>query len=186
MLQPPTTNARAIVDALLEDDDLKDDALRLAADYQWRDLDFEFAFAIGTGSEDMLQANADEAKITLNRSTAVQLTKDALRVEQNVMAALKAAGIRVEDHGHDGTGDLVGSAFIQGKKPPGWHAVAWSVSRDEPLMTGSGTIWKVPGLQERIWKGVSTLGQRLLDVSISFYQTKGISDFVDEFPDSDT
>lgn len=160
--------------------------MRLATDYHWRNLDFQFGFAISTGSPHQIADNAEDQGIALNSEVASTLGKDALQVERNVMAALRAAGLQLSDEGHDANERLIGTAWITGDKPAAWHAVAWSVYHDEPLSTSSGHIMKVPGMDRLLWQGVSTLGQRLLDVSVSFFQAQAIRDFVDEFTDSDT
>lgn len=94
---------------------------------------------------------------------------------------MQRAGLSLQSHGHSSGDELVGNVYIKGAKPAAWPGVAWSIYHDEPLSTGSGHIMKIPGM-DKMWEGVSDIGQRVLDVSISFFQSGAVRDFVDKYP----
>lgn len=195
-------HASSIVRSLLEDehDDLKSDAIemkRLMTIDQRRGLDptvdhedtttfktISFGFAIRTSHEDMIKEHAAELGLELNDRNWEQVNKDIERLERNIVALLNKHGIDATPEGHDNNGDLIGSASVK-TGTPAWEWVSKWEDDTEPLSTTSGTLTSVEGA-EKLFDGVSEMGQRILDVDVGFFDLGEVHAFRDGLPTNET
>lgn len=169
------SDARAVVSALLEDEeDFKEQALRLIR-APLTDAEFKFGFAIATSSQDMIESAAQEDRLVLDWD---QINKDVERIERNLINAAYELGIRLSSEGH-GDDDLVGSGWVSGTAK-GWPLIATLARMDEPMRTGSGTM--PHELTATLYNGVSEIGARVIDVDFSLFDAQTIVDFLEKYP----
>jgi len=187
--------ASSIVGVLLEDDfDFKRDAIQtqhqMTAD-QRRGLNpqvdhdpnlqpVSFGFAINTSPQQMVEDAAAELGLELDDKSWEAISKDAGRIENNVVALLKQHGLTVSPEGHGNDGALIGTAWVL----PGTKAWEWISKWEddtEPLTTTSGTLTNVEG-SEKLFDGVSELGSRVLDIDVGFFDLGEIHAYRDGLP----
>lgn len=193
--------AASIVRTLLEDEyDYKSDAIstehRRVADQRLglnpnvhHDFDHDsikdisFGFAISTSPQQMVEDAAAELGLELNDQSWEQINKDIERIENNCIALLKHHGLRLSPEGHGSDDALVGTAWV---KPggPGWKWIKEWENDTEPLSTTSGTLTSVEGA-EKLFDGVSEMGQRVLDISVGFFDLDALQNFKEGLPNED-
>jgi hypothetical protein len=140
--------------------------------------DMGFGFSISTSSEDLVKDNAKDAGIVLDDTAWQMLSNDFRLLEIGAIAELRHKGFSVRDEGHS-YDSLSGSFWplldSHDQMLEGAFTFLKTICQlDEPISTSRGT-WDTyfgAGSQERIWKTLSSIGQRLLDVDIEFYVDK--------------
>jgi len=174
--QQALTILRAMIQVLPEAEDpkefLKRMSQRLAQSQPGEPVDF--GFAIGTADQYYIEANARDHEVELTDESWETLNNDSMALEHNCMELLGKAGIQVRDEGHDGQGDLVGSAWVK-RGEPAWELVRRWVETDGELFMDASRIEQeigVEGAGEILWQGVSELGKDLLDCRIEFFDVK--------------
>jgi hypothetical protein len=165
-----------IVESLLENEDengfeaLKRLAMR-AGQGAVPGTEYHIGFAISTSNQHDIEARAND--------DAIEVDWDAVNnaipiIERNAMKALEEQGIRCRSEGHNGTDELVGSAWVQagtGAIP----IIMEFIDRDEPFSTTSGNIEHIQqGLSLNLYKGVPESIATLIDVSISFFDLDAV------------
>lgn len=144
-----------------------------------------FGAAISTSDDEMVQLNARELGLDIDtRLIKDQLERDLAIIEANGMAILRRMGLYLSDEGHGADGDRVLSAWISvdgEDKARTLAATVLSLARDqhnEPARTSSGTLNSLsPEADRLIYQNVSDWGQRLIDVSIYFFDTERIAEW---------
>ena len=128
-----------------------------------------FGFAIHTSDQQYIEAVAQEIGVALTQENWDALNEDMMAMERNCLEILNKSGIRVREEGHDGTGDLVGSAWTN-LGTPSWDIVKrWADSDGQLLSCASEIESAMPSARELLWRNVSELGKSLLDAQISFF-----------------
>jgi hypothetical protein len=117
--------------------------------------------AIGTDSEDMLKASAEERGLVYADLDSDKITKDSLEIENRVAKWLEKEFGNVSLQGHSDN-DLLGDMQIYRNM----DKIEDSIDRQEPLRTGSGTLSlnDIPDL----FDGLNYL-DLYNDISVEFY-----------------
>lgn len=182
------TEAQKLAAAILEDDgaefnDILPDIVRKSLT-KWKleklsgaDIsNARFGFSIHTSTEDDINVRAEELKMPLTDASWVQLNADIMKLEQNATTILRDNGIQCNPEGH-GDDDLVGSAWMKAVVSDGYMIPTQAAlklmlyAHDNLISTYSGSIEDFDP-NRKLWEGVSDLGQSLVDVSISFFDTE--------------
>lgn len=166
--------AETIVTALLEtDDSLKDFILAQAREDAPSTELVDFGVAIGTSSGYEIKENLRELGLDPDgHDVWDQLMTDISRLERNAEVILRdhGLGLRLEGHSDD---EIVGTAWVEpGSAAWGWlmRLTDYDPAADVVWDTGSGSIWQFErGIRSTFYEGVSELGQRVLDFSISLF-----------------
>jgi hypothetical protein len=169
-----------IVKRLLEDDHepMSLDAIKAYVDGQQVSLtdgiEFNIGFAIGTSSEDEIEANVEIAGLPAGWPSIdwEEINNAVQQIERNAVRALSAAGIGCHPEGHAGdNAELVGTAYVTGGTP-GFQIVWQQVERGERFHTGEGTMPQA--ISTGIYTGINPEVARIIDVSIEFFDTDKI------------
>lgn len=163
-------NADGLVKRLLESEHDNEDVRELIYTYLYTpQQEFNIGFAIGTSDGSLIEINAEELGIPgpLNWE---EISEHCLLIERNALKVLNAIeGLHCRSEGHDGFGDLIGSATVQ-TMTKGFEVVHGFARMDEPYRTSSGTMWNIPGMTDEIlFAGVPENTARIVDVTISFF-----------------
>ena len=133
-----------------------------------------FGFAIATIPEELIEQFAIDRGIVLTQEQWDALNADIGALESNCMEMLNAEQIYVRNEGHDGTGALIGRAWMK-PNTPGWELVRRWVETDGELLLDTGRIANnLAGGDPMLWRGVSELGRQLLDTRIEFYGAENL------------
>ena len=131
-----------------------------------------FGFAITTSDEEAITTAARAAGwLELTDEQWEQINADVLRLERNMLGVLEKCGIRTRDEGHAGDGDLVGTAWAaqQGKV----HLKRWHEDHEgggADAFATTGFIYQAyEGAVDDVWRGISNLGETLLDAYVHFF-----------------
>jgi hypothetical protein len=190
------TIAETIVDILLGESDDSDDSMardivkRVAHDLSMRELgslnaEFQFGFAISTGSEDIITSNLQEQGIDVSSVYWEDFNSGLTKLENNLIWILREdAGLMLSPEGHDKDGDYIGTGWLHFERDkkfnkPGVELLKLAVEHDEPFRTSSGTINRVPGI-EKMYEGVPDVVAKGADVTISFFGIEAIRRFFEE------
>lgn len=132
--------------------------------------DIAFGFAVRLTDEELMRANAAEGGINIEDvAVGDQISRDYSQLERNTLRLMRACGFNAQDHGHDGHGDLVGSCWVTGADACAALKRLIDGPGDWPS-TSSGTFNSTfPGSDTALWVNVSDIGQRLLDVTVDFF-----------------
>jgi len=129
---------------------------------EWR-----LAFYIDTNDEHSIRANAQERGIAVDEGHGPfwqQINADVRQIERNAQKIFVAHGLvfREEDHTDYGLG---GSIWLRYEDHKNFTLVKEHLDRGEPWSTTSGTLGSLKH-GDRIYDGVSDIGQQVIDVSI--------------------
>lgn len=142
--------------------------------------DVRFGFTIGTSTQDDIMYKAEEQGRELSDADWNQINADIHALERNACDVLRDNNIRCEPEGH-GDDDLVGSAWINADSDPTLTVILpshkalelmWK-AQHHYLNSYDGSIEEIDP-NKTLWKGVSELGQSLVDVTISFFDTENL------------
>lgn len=125
----------------------------------------DYGFAISTMDENAMEDYAREDGTILNWN---ELTKDASKIEQNIMKWLNKHGT-ARDEGHDSTGDLVGTFFLTDLKLQ--NAIEDIIDDNEPLTYSSGYFGNYIDDSD-LFKGTSKQAEYLMP-SLDFFKDDG-------------
>ena len=142
----------------------------------------EFGFAISTAEEGMIQQNAIDQELgELTTEQWNALSDDIGKMERNVMKILDKSGIQVSDQGHGGDGALIGSAWVT-RRTEGWELLRRWLETDGELLNNYVQIVNnaCPDADQMMWDGISDLGQRVLDVDVSFFDLDDVKQYFEE------
>jgi hypothetical protein len=179
-----------LVESLLENepefgfDSFKDFVLNKVTAPPQPGTQFHIGFAINISDQHMIEMRAND--------DAIEVDWDAINaaiplIERNAMKALEEQGIQCRSEGHDSSGDLIGSAWVE-IGTGGEHIVREFIERDEPFSTSSGNIDHIQqGLALKVYEGVPDNIAALIDVSISFFSLESFRSEtgIDESADAD-
>ena len=145
-------------------------------------LTIPFRFSISTGDDYCLRENLSQSgysEAEIKRYCDTRLTDDWMALERNGLDILRYY-FTVRDEGHSYCG-LIGTAWVD------LGTVAWNrlkdvggLDNDEPFSTTSGSLHALlPPGPDITYRGVSEMGQRCLDLSISFFDTDELKEWAD-------
>lgn len=139
--------------------------------------EFHIGFAVITSNQYDIEARAND--------DAIEVDWDAVNaaipiIERNAVNALTEQGIRCSPEGHNGTDELVGSAWVE-TGTGAINILKEFIDRDEPFSTASGTIDHIQqGLAVNVYRGVPPTIAGLIDVSIDFFDLDKLSAGIEE------
>lgn len=140
--------------------------------------DVRFGFNVSTSTQDDIMYKAEEDGKELSDADWNQINADVHALERNACNILRDNGIQCQPEGH-GDDDLAGSAWIKSDSDPTQTAILPSKkalllllnARHNYLKSYDDSIEEIDP-NKTLWNGVSELGQRLIDVTISFFDTE--------------
>lgn len=131
---------------------------------------WHLAFFIDTNDEHSIRENAQECGIEIGEDEIrygpfwAQINADIRLIERNGLRILVAHGLVFRQEGHTDHG-LGGSLWLRYDDHENFAMVKEHLDRGEPWSTTSGTLGSLKR-GDRIYDGVSDIGQQVLDVSI--------------------
>ena len=140
-----------------------------------------FGFYVGTSSQDDITERAREIEIALTDTAWHQINTDIFRLERNACDVLRKNNISCNPESHDDN-SLIGSAWIESYPDPTQTSALPSAkalkmvlfARNDFIGTYDESFEEFDP-EKKIWDGVSSLGQKLIDVSISFLNTEELN-----------
>jgi hypothetical protein len=137
----------------------------------------QFGFTVSTSTQDDITARAEELRMELTDSAWNQINADLYRLERNACNILRENNIQCQPEGHSDD-DLSGSAWMKADSDPtqthflpSKKALTLMLkAKDSSLNSYDGSIEDFDP-NKTLWNDVSDLGRRLIDVSISFFNT---------------
>ena len=141
-----------------------------------------FGFYIHNTDEEMLKQNAEEAGITIDDAFWKTISSDSAWLEENAATVARKFGLYIQGEGHGEDGAYVSSAWISEKLPfEKQVAVAKQILALDGEMpsTTDGTYWRFfPGSEPELYRDVSELGRRLLDVTVEFRGAEALTEWL--------
>ena len=150
-----------------------------------------FGFYIHTTDDEVIAINAKEDGVETDDKFWEQIASDARWLEENAANIARKMGLYIQGEGHGETGEYVASAWVSATALP-------NHPKDEPLLraqtavvrkileldgdmpsTTAGTFWKFfPGSETELYKDVSELGRKYLDVTVEFTGTDALAEWL--------
>lgn len=127
-----------------------------------------FGWAIGTSSQEAIEAHAQEAGFETNGAFWDEANAATLQLEGNVMRVLRNAGFQLRDEGHDGNGDLVGSGWVCPQGGAWRHYRKWLTANE--IQDIDALIALYPGAYTDLVRGVGPLMVDILSPTIEVWQ----------------
>jgi hypothetical protein len=126
----------------------------------------EYYWNLGVGNEFMIEENAREDGIELDKEKWNQISDAIGQIERNAMKWLRANSSGISNEGHDSYDTLLGSLYVEEGSPQ--HEMVLDALEDdheEPYMTSAGTM-VIP--DDVLYAGIEDWIARLMDVNLSF------------------
>lgn len=154
-----------------EAEDPKDFLRKLSQNYS-PGKDMNFGFAVMTPEQYEIEDTAHDLGIALDWD---QINADISLIERNAMKVLNNLGIGTSDEGHDGEGDLIGSAWTN-SNTPGWTIIKKVAEGDDNYIWGIDRFIQLAyrGVEHDLMNGVSEQGKQVLDVRVEFFDQSGM------------